>query len=185
MLAPTRISIEEFEAFVELPENEDRLFELINGEIVEKVPSNAFASEIAGLIIFFIHLFLREHNIKGHVTTEAGGYKVAGNRFAPDVAYISYERQAELNRKGYNEFPPELAVEIETNTTSKTERHLRAKVLGYLAAGTLLWVVYPETKEAEVYVPGQPMVKLTITDSLDGGEVLPGFTLALKEIFKD
>lgn len=185
MIAQTRITVEEFEVFVALPENEELLFELINGEIVEKVPSNAFASEIAGLISFFIHLFLREHRIKGHVTGEAGGYKVAGNRFAPDVAYISYERQAELNRQGYNEFPPELAVEIETNTTSDTERRLRAKVLSYLAAGTLLWVIYPETKEAEVYAPGQPMMKLSINDSLDGGDVLPGFTLPLTEIFKD
>ena len=50
MIAQTRITVEEFEVFVALPENEELLFELINGEIVEKVPSNAFASEIAGLI---------------------------------------------------------------------------------------------------------------------------------------
>lgn len=167
-----------------LPENAERVFELINGEIIEKMPSNAFASEIAMLIAFFIRLFLREHSIEGHVTGEAGGFKVAGDSLAPDVAYISSARQAELNRQGYNNQPPELAVEVETNTTGETERRLRAKVLSYLAAGTLLWVVYPETKEVEVYTPGQMMRKLMLEDSLDGGEVLPGFTLALKEIFK-
>jgi Uma2 family endonuclease len=176
-------TVEEFEAFIDHPENRDRLFELIAGEMIEKVPNNPFASEVAQLIAFFIRLFLREHNLEGHVTGEAGGFTVAGDRYAPDVAYISKERQASLARKGYNMIPPELAVEVETNTTTATERRLRAKVLSYLEAGVLLWVVYPETREVEVYTPGQPMRKLGIDDTLDGGDVLPGFTLPLKEIF--
>jgi hypothetical protein len=46
-------------------------------------------------------------------------------------------------------------------------------------------VVYPETREVEVHAPGQTARILGITDTLDGGDVLPGFTLAVKEIFPE
>lgn len=184
MVIQPKITAEEFEAFVTLPENSDRLFELIDGEIFEKVPSNPYASYIAQVISFFIQLFLREHGIDAYVTGEAGGFVVDGDRYAPDVAYISVERSADLARKGYNQIPPELAVEVETNTTTETERRLRRKVLHYRDAGVVLWVIYPETQEVEVYTPHQPTQRLTVDDTLDGGEVLPGFRLPVKEIFK-
>jgi Uma2 family endonuclease len=179
------LTAEEFEALIALPEHADRLFELIHGEMIEKMPTNPSASEIAQLIAFYIRLFLREHGIAGHITGAGGGFQVAGDRYAPDVAYLSKARQARLARKGYNPIPPELAVEVETNTTAATERRLRAKVLRYLEAGVLLWVVYPETREVEMYAPGQDMRKLGIADTLDGGDVLPGFRLPLKDIFTD
>ncbi len=46
------VTADAFEAFMARPENADRLFELINGEIIEKMPSNPHASEIAQLIAF-------------------------------------------------------------------------------------------------------------------------------------
>lgn len=52
----------------------------------------------------------------------------------------------------------------------------------YLSVGTLLWMVYPETKPVEVYAPGQPVRVLDVNATLDGSDVLPGFTLAVKEI---
>lgn len=48
-----RHTVEEFERVVSLPENTDKLFEFIGGEIAEMV-SNNYASEIAALIIYFI-----------------------------------------------------------------------------------------------------------------------------------
>jgi Uma2 family endonuclease len=47
----------------------------------------------------------------------------------------------------------------------------------------LLWVVYPETKTVEIYAPGQPMRWVGVDGVLDGGDVLPGFKLAVAEIF--
>lgn len=177
-----RLTVEEFEAWVELPENHDRLFEFIGGEIVE-VPSNAFVSEIASLISFFVRLFLVNNNLKGHVTGEAGGYMVNGERYAPDVAYISYDRQPELAHRGYNPNPPELAVEIISDPTSiKEQEALRRKLANYWAAGVLLWVVNPFDRFVEVYQPGKPMQVLDEKGILDGGDVLTGFTLAVADI---
>jgi Uma2 family endonuclease len=176
---------EQFEDFTERPENAERLFELIHGEAVEKVPGNSYASEVAQMIAFFIRLYLREHGIAGHITGEQGGYKVRGERYAPDVGYISKERQPTMAHHGYNPNPPELAVEVEYPTSAESERRLRAKLLNYIAAGVMVWVVYAGLQEIEVYVPGQPMQLVGADGTLDGGLVLPGFTLAVKDIFVD
>ncbi len=183
MVIQPKHTVQDFEAYITLPENADLLFELISGEIVEKVPSNHYASVIAQLIAFFIQQFIRQQGIEGYVSGEAGGFIIGGDRDAPDVAFLLKARSPEPVRQGYHPVPPDLAVEVETNTTTTTERRLRAKVLNYLDAGVVVWVVYPETQEVEVYVPGQTMQKLGIDDVIDGGDVLAGFSVAVKEIF--
>ena len=82
-----RVTLTEFEAFIALPENHDKTFEFIGGEIAE-VPSYPFVSMIAAKFITFFGIYLLQHDI-GHVTGEAGGYMVNGERYAPDVAFIS------------------------------------------------------------------------------------------------
>ena len=132
----------------------------------------------------YIGNFVDEHDL-GHVTGEAGGYKIGfGERYAPDVAYVSKDRQAELNTSGYNDVPPNLAVEVEYPTDLASEKRLRYKVTNYLNVGTTVWVVYPETKTVEIYVPGQSVQFLSENDTLTGGDVLKGFSVPLREVFK-
>jgi Uma2 family endonuclease len=181
MAVQHKISVDEFEAFIARPENADRLFELIGGEIVE-VPSNPYASKIASRISGYIFMYLLLHNI-GHLTDGQGGYMVSGERYAPDVGFIARVRQPELAKQGYNPIPPDLAVEVDFPSTYESQRVLRKKQANYLAAGTLLWIVYPETKEVEVYAPGQPVQTFDIDGVLTGGDVLPEFRLAVKDIF--
>ncbi|MBI5957186.1 MAG: Uma2 family endonuclease [Chloroflexi bacterium] len=182
MSVQTRLyTIEEFEQFIAQPSSADKLFEYIGGEIVE-VPSNPRVSEIAANVSFFIKLFLREQKIAGHVTGEAGGYRVSGERYAPDVAYLSAARQPQLAAEGYNPFAPELAVEVVS--PSDVPYLLRLKVANYLKAGTVVWVVDSERQHVEIYVSGQSPRVIGIDGTVDGGEVLPGFTLSVKEIFR-
>jgi Uma2 family endonuclease len=178
-----RMTVEEFEDFVNLPENADKLFEFIGGEVVE-VPSNPYASKISQLIAGELYVFLKGKDL-GHLTGEAGGYMVSGERYAPDVAFISKAKQPELARQGYNPMPPDLAVEVDSPSTYESQQNLNIKVANYLAAGTVVWVFKPESKRVEVYTPGQPARVLGMDGILDGGEVLPGFTLAVKDIFSD
>jgi len=177
-------TVEDFDQFVDLPENVDKLFEYIGGEIVE-VPSNAFASEISSDVSFFIKLFVRQNKIAGHVTGEAGGYMVSGERYAPDVAFISAIKQPQLAKHGYNPAPPDLAVEVDFPSSDASRDKLRVKIVNYLAAGTMVWVVNVEAKAVEVYILGQPVKIVGIDGTLDGGDVLPGFTLAVKDIFPE
>ena len=172
---------EEFDEWARLPDNADRRLELIGGEIIE-VPSNPYSSSVASRINTYIGMYLLQNDI-GHLTGEGGGYMVSGERYAPDVAVISRQRQPELVREGYNPNPPDLAVEVVSPTDS--EKNLLIKVANYLAAGTLVWVVYPDVKEVEVYRPGQPVLILDETGTLDGGHALPGFRLNVRDIFPE
>lgn len=178
-----RMMVEEFDAFAGLPENADKLFEFIGGETVE-VPSNPFASKISQLIAGELYLFLKGKEL-GHLTGEAGGYMVSGERYAPDVAFISAAKQPELARQGYNPALPDLAVEVDTPSSYESQQNLNIKVANYLAAGTVVWVVKPESRRVEVYAPGQPVRILGIDGILDGGDVLPGFNLAVKDILPE
>jgi Uma2 family endonuclease len=178
----TRISLEDFLALADEDDISGKRLQLVSGEIIE-VPSNAYASSIAQLIAIFIHLFIRENEIEGHLTGEAGGYMINGEPYAPDVAYLSKAKQRILEGKGYNSIAPDLVVEVEYPSTTKSQRALTRKLSNYAAAGTLVWVVYPEEKSVEVYSPGQAVKVLTAEDEIDGGEVLPGFKLPLKNIF--
>jgi Uma2 family endonuclease len=172
-------TVEDFDQFIQLPENADKIFEFIRGELFE-VPSNPFSSYISGRVFRRVANFVEDNNL-GYTTGEAGGYRVFGERYAPDVAFLAKGKP--LSQSGYNLTAPDLAVEVDFPSTTESLTNLRTKIANYLAAGTVLWLVLPETKTVEVYVPGEPVKPLGIDDTLDGGAVLPGFKLAVKEIF--
>lgn len=172
-------TVEEFDEFVDLPINKDKLFEYIGGEVLE-VPSNPYSSYLATRLSRFIANFVEEHQL-GFVTGEAGGYMVSGERYAPDVAFISFAKQKELAKTGYNPNPPDLAVEVLSPTDS--EKKLSVKISNYLAAQTSVLVIYPDEREIAVHKPGQPVAILGIEDILTIESVLPDFKVAVKDIF--
>lgn len=176
------LTVETFDTFAALPENADKILEYIAGDVVE-VPSNAYVSMLSSRFIGFFFIYLLQHDL-GYVTGKAGGYMVSGERYAPDVAFISKARQPELAQEGYNPNPPELAIEIDFPSTYASQEKLRIKIANYLAAGTIVWVVYPHNKRIEVYQPGEPVKILDENGVLEGDPVLPGFRLNVKDIFQ-
>lgn len=176
------MTVEEFEAFVDLPANVDKTFEFIGGEIVE-VPSNAYSSKFASEISFLIKLYLRQQKIDAHVTGEAGGYQIGGERYAPDVAYMTKTKQAELDKSGYNSVAPDLAVEVVSASSKHELDKLRIKITNYHAVGTTVWVVKPEDKQIEVHPLGGAVHIYRENEILDGGDVLPDFKLSLSDLF--
>lgn len=178
-IQPRLYTAEEFDEFAELPENRDKKLEFIDGEIIE-VPSNVYSSEISSIIIRLLGNFVYERKL-GHVTGEQGGYMIAGARIAPDVAFISKSKR--FTRKGYNPDPPDLAIEV-MSPDDKPE-DLEKKLRKYAEARVLVWVFYPEDKTVKVHAPDLPEQTLSIDDTLSGGDVLPGFTLAVKDVFPE
>ena len=79
----------------------------------------------------------------------------------------------------YNPLAPDLALEVLSPTN--TDEEMRVKIVNYLAAGTVVWVVDPG-KRVEVHRSGQPVQILGINDTLDGGALLPGFELSVAQI---
>lgn len=179
MLRTRRYTLEEFDEFVRQPENADRLFEYIGGDIVEMV-SMHLASQIGMFIGSMLTLFVAQHQL-GWVTGADGGYIVSGEKYIPDAAYISKKKQSRPSREAYNPIPPDLAVEV-LSPSNKPEE-MRIKLVNYLLAGVMVWMVDPDLRQIEVYVPGKPAQKLGIADVLSGGDVLPGFSLAVEKIF--
>jgi Uma2 family endonuclease len=175
-------SMEEFEAFLALPENSDRLFELINWEIVEKVGSFT-PSKLSMRIGYFFTGYLMTNDI-GYVTGEAGSYLLApGYEVMPDVGYISKVRLPEEPKRQV-QGPPDLAVEIKS--PNDTKRAMRKKAEDYLAYGArMVWLVFPDDKEVEVYVPDSDVRTVEIDGVLDTGHILPGFKLPVRDIFAD
>ncbi len=171
------VTLDDFVQFVFRDENVDRMFELINGEIVEVSPSRSGHSEVAASIIFEIKLFCREKGLPGHVTAADGTYNVLGNVIAPDVAY----KTTPTDRVNYPDpVPPAFAVEVISPTDRKPDIARKRQI--YRDADILYWEVYVDDERIDVYAPGQPMRSLGMDDTLDGGAVLPGFTLPVKDV---
>jgi Uma2 family endonuclease len=180
--SPIPITPERFDQFIQLPEHHDRIFELIAGEIVEKMPSNTFASWVAMQIARFIFRYLDQHDI-GNLTGEQGGYMIGGERYAPDLAFVSYDRQPQpYPDKGYNPNLPSLIVEVISSDTAAEHRNLRIKVSNYLAAGIEVWVVDPAEKLIEVHRQGEPTHLYRPSDLLTS-TIFPGFEMVVEAIF--
>lgn len=170
--------------FISLLENADKHFELIDGEIREKVAASFIPSALAAIILGEIYIYLKTNPI-GHVTTSDGSYELTEtDTYMPDVGFIRKERLPEIP-SCYVKVPPDLAVEVVSPTDVLLDTHLKA--MQYISAGTkLVWVVYPAKKIINVYRPaenGANVQTLGIEGVLSGEDVLPNFQLAIKEIF--
>ena len=100
------------------------------------------------------------------------------------MSFISVNRLpgGELPDEAIASISPDLAVEVisKGNTKKEIDRKLRE----YFASGTrLAWVVQPKTRTVEVYTSATDKKVLRVRQSLDGGDVLPGFRLSLARLF--
>jgi Uma2 family endonuclease len=170
-------SVEDFVAFALLPENSDKNFEFIYGEIVEKMPGRTTISGFSARIIGIVYGFCLQHGLPFFVSGEAGAYRINGHVLAPDFAYKS----TPLIDDYPDPVPPEWVVEV-ISPTDEPEK-IRAKRAIYVEAGILYWEVYPVSQTVEVYDPGKPFRSVNIEGELDGGDVLPNFKLAVRDIF--
>lgn len=168
---------------VRIEASENRLFELVDGVLVEKA-TGAAESLFALFIGRQIGNFLDDHDLG--VTLGADGMLRLRPRLVriPDVSFISWDQipSGEFPSKPIPDLYPDLAVEvlIDSNTPAEIER----KLTEYFKAGCrLAWIVDPKTRTADVYTSPTDCRHLRSTQSLDGGDVLPGFKLSLKELF--
>ncbi len=179
MVQTRATTVEEYLRFIALPENDDRRFEFVEGEIIEVV-TNSYCSLVAMEIAGRLFAYVKEKRL-GYVLGADGGFQVGKDRYLPNVSFISKKQQPDPPHETFYHSPPDLAVEVLSPTDRP--RTVRTKIHNYTQAGTVVWVVDPEDKTVEVYVPGQEVKTLRLSDTLDGGAVLPGFSLAVEDLF--
>jgi Uma2 family endonuclease len=162
-----------------------RICELIDGVLVEK-PMGFRESGLASWIMTLLGGFIYPRNL-GILTGEQGAMRLfAGRVRIPDVAFISWGRTPGgcWPEEPIPDLAPDLAVEILSPSNTVAEMDLKRQ--DYFRSGVLLvWEIDPTARTVEVYtMPGHPLV-LRETDLLDGGAVLPGFTLSVRDLFAE
>jgi Uma2 family endonuclease len=172
------LAIDDFREYVNQSENSDRVFEFIHGEIIEVSPSRTSNSGIGHLIAVEAHIFCRNNHMPCYTSGGDGAYDIQGHVVVPDFAF----KRTPLSDDYPDPVAPEWAVEVISPTDKPYE--IRAKRQIYLQAEILYWELYPLSRTIDVYAPGQPPRTFGIHDMLDGGDVLPGFSLAVKALFE-
>lgn len=156
-----------------------RLYELIDGIIVEKTVG--FEEGYLGSEIFAIlREFVKQHDLGLAIADGGMAELFPGQVRTPDAAFYSWDKFP--NRQRPKELVPDLAIEVLSPSNRPGE--MFAKLKDYYFAGVkLVWYVDPRKRTIEVYTSVNDVMTLTINDTLDGGTLLPGFSVAVATIF--
>jgi Uma2 family endonuclease len=158
--------------------------ELVRGELVMMSPAGFDHGWIAGNIALALGGFVKPRSL-GMVVTAETGFRIASDPDtvrAPDVAFVRADRVPPGGVKGFFEGPPDLAVEVVSPNDRASE--VTAKVQNWLQAGcAAVWVVDPENRTVMAYRSPSEIVMLSLADTLTGGEVLPGLSVPVGELF--
>jgi Uma2 family endonuclease len=164
--------------------NDCRL-ELIRGELKVMSPTKLPHGIICAGVAAELSGFVRERDL-GIVVGAETGFIVERNPdtvLGVDAAFISHERLATIEDPDrFAPFAPDLAVEV--MSPSNTAREMEEKTALYFGAGArAVWVFNPKKRTASVYTSPSDVRVYGEQDTLDGGEVLPGFKLDLSKLF--
>jgi len=160
-------------------------YELVKGALIRMAPAGSEHGEVAMDLAGPLHRYVKEHNL-GKVYAAETGFKLESDPDtvrAPDIAFVGSERVKQTGRpKGFWPGAPDLAVEVVSPSDIVSE--VENKVAEWLSAGAqMVWVVSPKLHAITIYRSLTDIVMLTEKDTLDGGDVVPGFQIRVAEIF--
>lgn len=160
-------------------------YELSRGELIKMSPAGHHHGRIALNFTTPLDQFVRANQL-GAVYAAETGFKLAEDPDvvrAPDAAFIRRERVEEVGQtEGFWPGAPDLAAEVVS--PGDTYAEVQDKIADWLDAGTrLVVVVNPRTQTVDLYRSRSDIRILTIDDVLDGGEVVPNWTLPVRDIF--
>jgi Uma2 family endonuclease len=161
----------------------DRLCELVDGTLVQKT-AGILESYLATQVACRLMAFLDKHDW-GIVLGAGGTLKILPDQVRiPDVCFISWDRfpNRKLPPEPIPSLSPDLAIEV--LSPSNTEAEMQRKLRDYFAAGVrLVWYIDPDARSARSYTAEDQCVEVTESQSLSGGDVVPGFKVPLSELF--
>ena len=168
---------------LEMPDDGFR-YELVRGELVKMAPAGRTHGKRGNRVNVSLSLHVYENNLGETYLAETGFHLETDpdHVLAPDASFVRQERVDVVGGgDGYFPGPPDLAVEVISPSDRYTE--VEAKVAEWLAAGTrMVVVVNPRNRTVQAHTP-EGVTELTESDTLDGGDVVPGWELPLADIF--
>ncbi len=161
--------------------------ELIEGRLVKNMsPGGGLHGRIIMHLSVTLTQYIEDHQL-GEVYAAETGFllkKKPDTVLAPDFAFVRSERVITgPDEEGYLPLAPDFAVEIVSRSQRRPQ--MAAKARRWLDAGTrLVWVVWPKAQRIDVWRAGETQpVTLGAGDTLEGYDVLPGFTHPVAAIF--
>ena len=171
----TSMTLEEF------LESDLERYEYVKGELIPMPPTSGEHGDISMSLVLFLGPYVYENQL-GRVYTSDTGFRIGDRVLMPDIAFLSSARLPENRRKVFS-IPPDLAIEV----VSPTDAQFRIveKALTYLSAGTqLVWVIEPVAKTVTVYRSETDIKVLTRENTLDGEDVVEGFSCQVAQLFE-
>ncbi len=173
------------ESYSTLRDGDDSHDELVAGSVIRE-PLPAFGhGRVAARIGRLLDEWVEPRGL-GRVTVESGFVlrRDPDTVRGPDVAFVTEDRIGAWSGDGpFFEGAPDLAVEILSPSSGRDE--IEAKLRDYFDAGARsVWIVDPQAERITVHRLDAPPRRLTSSDGLDGGDVLPGFTVPVARVFR-
>jgi Uma2 family endonuclease len=160
-----------------------RLYELIEGTLVEK--AMGFRESMIGVYVGSrVYGHVKDRRL-GIVAGADGPFKLtAGVIRYPDVSFVEWAAipKSMTSVERITTLPPTFAVEVLSDSNTAAEIDLKLKQF-FAKDCRLAWVIDPKKRIAEVYTSYASPQVLTADQTLDGGDVLPGFVLPLRDVF--
>ena len=159
--------------------------ELIRGALHKTVAAGGLHGDIAGALGGEIRAYVRPRRM-GRVGGTDTGILLERNPDTvrePDIYYISADKlPLDIQVSGYFDVVPDMVAEI--FSPNDRPRDFDAKIQMWLDFGVrLVLAIYPQTRTIIARQPGRPPVTLGYNDTLDGGDVIPGFQCPMRDIF--
>jgi Uma2 family endonuclease len=182
MATKTLLTIAEFDR---LPQQEGLRYELDEGELLTMTFPNPRHNLVAINVQSLLREFVRAHSL-GVVFPSDTGYileRDPGVLRGPDASFVRAGRLKDIDLEHNIPGAPDLAVEVVSPNDHAQD--LNKKVKQYLKAGCqVVWVVYPVTREVEVFEAGGGVRRLTEADFLEAPDLLPGFRQPVRLLFE-
>jgi Uma2 family endonuclease len=168
---------------IDLQLREDRLYELVDGVLVEKV-MGYLESALAVWLAHHLQGFLGQNDLS-ILTGPDGTVRLMPEIVRiPDLAFVSWNQlpDREVPADPIPDLAPDLAVEVlsEGNTAKEMQRKLKDY---FLAGVRLVWFVDPQARTVTVYTAPDRKTLFTEDQTLSGGDVLPGLALPVRQVF--
>jgi len=169
-----------------LPDNGKR-YELIEGELVEMSPTSNEHGFIELNVAYLIRTYLKQ-NPTGRAGVGEVGFRTRKDDKtvrAADAYFISYERLPKgSSTQGFSDIAPEVVIEV--ISPSDRTGDIADKTQEWLDFGVLMvWNIYPRQKSIHIFQPDQKPLVLFEDDRVDGGKILPDFSMKVSELFED